>query len=86
MQTPHSFGGFNVDRVLVSEGALLHAKDEGEGLNLLGQIDELELYRLTVLVQVVQLKVLKVADENIAGKLMFFQAGEVFQRLLFGTF
>ncbi len=63
VQVAHEFGRLNVDRVLILEGALLYAQDKAELLHLLRQVSQGEK-RVLPLVQGVQLKGLKVADQD----------------------
>ena len=68
VKPPDQLGGFDVDRILVAEGAALHAQDEAEGLDVAGQVGERE-GDLLPLVQIVQLEGLEVADQDVAGAL-----------------
>jgi len=85
VQPTHQFRGLDVDGVLVAEGALLDAKNESKCFDLLGQVDELELYRSAAFVEVIKLEVLEIADENVAGQFVLFESREIFQGLLFGS-
>ena len=83
MKLAHEFGGFDVDRVLIAKGALLHAQDEGEILNVVGKLMEHEPNML-VLVEIVEFEVLKVAYKDVAGKLVFLESGKIIEGLLLG--
>ena len=53
MQPAHEFGRLDVDRVLILEGTLLHAQDEAELFDMLGQVGQGKSHHLP-LVQIVQ--------------------------------
>ena len=76
-----ALGCFDVDRILVAEGALLDAEDETELFYVLGQIGEGEGDFLA-LVSIEQLKGLKVAEQLIARTVALRQGVEIGARLL----
>ena len=84
VELAHHFGGLNVDRVLVAEGPLLDAEDETKGLYVLRKLVERESSD-DVVFEVMQFEALEIADENVTGKLVLFQAGEVIKSLLLGA-
>ena len=76
MQPPDQLGGFDVRRVLVTEGPALHPEDEAERVNMRGQVREREGHNLP-LVQIVKLEGLKVAHQDVARALAFRQRVEI---------
>ena len=84
MQVPDEFGGLDVSRILIPEGPALHAEDEAEHLDVGRQVRKCEGGCFT-LVQIVKLKGLEVADQNVAGTLILRQGVEVFSGLVIGS-
>ena len=83
VQVAHEFGRLNVDRVLILEGAFLHAQNETELFDMVGQVGQSEK-RAFPLVQVPQLKGLEVADQNVTGTVLLGQGVEVVAGLFVG--
>ena len=81
MQQAHAFGRAHVDRVLIPEGAPLHAQDEAERFDVAGQVGQGEA-RLAALIAVEQRERLEVAQELIAGPGVFGQGVEIRPGLL----
>ncbi len=81
----HQFGGEDVCRVLIAEGAALDADDEPEPLHMAGQVGEREDQRRLIGLQVVQLEQLEVADQQVAGQLVWLEARKVVERLFLGA-
>ncbi|MGQ4809602.1 hypothetical protein NKDENANG_03025 [Candidatus Entotheonellaceae bacterium PAL068K] len=84
IQSSNPFGGLDVGRVLVAEGAALHAQDEAERFDMAGQVGEREGNGLT-LVEIVQLKGLEVADQNVAGAVALGECVEIRPGLIVGA-
>ena len=63
VQPPDQLGGLDVRRILIAEGAALHAENEAERFDMLGQIGKRKRDDLP-LVQIVQLEGLEVADQD----------------------
>ena len=42
VELTNALGGFDVDRILIPEGSLLHAQDETELFNMFGQVNEIK--------------------------------------------
>lgn len=70
MKLTDALGCFDVDRILVAEGALLDAEDKAELFDVLRQVGEGEGDFLTF-VSIKQLKGLKVAEQLIARTVAF---------------
>ena len=83
VQQAHTFGGAHVDRVLIPEGAPLHAQDEAERFDVAGQVGQGEA-RLAALVTVEQRERLKVAQQLVARPVAFGQRVEIRPGLLAG--
>ena len=84
VQQPHQLGGFDVGRVLIAEGAALHAEDEAEFLDVGVQVGERKGGGVSF-VEVVQLEGLEVADQDVAGTLVLGQGVDVVSGLLVGA-
>ena len=76
VQAAHAFGRAHVDRVLIPEGAPLHAQDEAEIFDVAGQVGQGEA-RFAALVAVEQREGLKVAQELVARPVAFGQRVEI---------
>ena len=81
VQPSYQLGGFDVGGVLVAEGMALHAEDEAELFNVGRQVRECEGGRFT-LIEIVKLEGLEVADQDVAGALVFRQGVNVFPGLV----
>ena len=84
VEPPDDFGGLDVRRVLIAEGAALNTDDEAEVLHLLGEFRERKGDRL-VLVEVRELECLEVADEEVARFVTLWERIEVLERLVAGS-
>ena len=84
MQQAHQFGGFDVGRVLVAEGAALHAEDEAELFDVGVQVGEGKGGGVAF-VEVVQLEGLEIADQDVARALVLRQGVDVVPGLLVGA-
>jgi hypothetical protein len=83
VELAHQLGGFDIDGVLVLENAGGAAKNEAKGMDVFVQVGELELNFLAS-VEVVELKGLEIADENVAREFRIFDAGEIVEGLFLG--
>ena len=83
MEPPHNLGRLNIDRILVAECALLNAENEAEILNVIGKVTKWKSNR-SALFEVVKLKGLEITYQDMTRKLVFFEAGKIVERLLFG--
>ena len=84
MELAHHFRGRDVHRVLIAERAFLDAENKGEVLYVLGELAEPEADR-GIVFEVVQLKGLEVAHEDVARKFVLFESGKIVEGLLLGT-
>ena len=78
------FGGLDVGRVLVAEGAALHAEYEAERLDVAGQVLEREGGGLP-LAQIMKLKGLEVACQNVARLVPLGERVEILPGLTVGA-
>lgn len=83
MQCAHQFGGLDVDRILILEALDLATEDEGEFLDMLGEVAQ-QKGQLFATVEINQLEGLEIADQDVARKLGLAQTVEIIMRLRLG--
>ena len=83
VQLAHQFGGADVDGVLIAECPAPHAEDEAERLDVAGQFLKREA-DLFAFAEIVKLERLEIADEDVAGALVFGQGVEILPGLPVG--
>src|SRR6266550_4290117 len=80
MKVTHQLRCFDVDGVLIAERTFLNAEDKSEILYVIGKLVKKKTNAF-ILIEIVKLECLKVADENIARKFVFFESGKIVERL-----
>ena len=84
MQPSHRCRGFDVDRILITEGSALHAQDEAELLDMVVQVRQRESNVFTF-VQIVKLEGLEITNQDIARAGPLGQAVEILPGLSIGA-
>jgi hypothetical protein len=81
VELAHHLRSLNIYGILILKGSLLYAENEPEALDVLGELLKREP-KLSVVFEVIQLEVVKIADEDVAREFVRLQAREVVERLL----
>ena len=84
VQPPDQLGGLDIGRILIAECPALHAEDEAERVDTLGQTCKRERDDLS-LVQIVKLKGLEVAHQDVARAVALGQRVEILPGLFVGS-
>ena len=84
MKLTHQLRRFDVYRILVAEGSLLNTENEGKVFYMCVELIEVETNESS-LVEIVKLKGLEVAQQEIPRQLVLFESGKIIKRLFLGS-